>query len=181
LCAWVAFELNMRSRDRKTLIQASLLHDIGKLFVPYDILVKKEALSDEEMESIKYHSFNGADFLLKNGFSDDIVLAVEHHHERFDGMGYPDGLMGYNIPLYSRIISVADTLDAMISGRHYHKSKYSHFEIIKALDNGAETQYDPQITDIAIKHILKKEKIYEEGERICLKLGLTWDMGMLKG
>ena len=160
LCAWVAVELDMCSQDRKTLVQASLLHDIGKLFIPHTYLTKRGMLSDEEMASIKNHALNGANFLLRNGFSDDIVLATKHHHERFDGKGYPDGLMGYNIPLYSRIISVADTLDAMISGRHYHKSKYSRFEIVKALENGTETQYDPWIVDIAIKYILKKERVY---------------------
>ena len=154
LCSWIALEMDMCVQDRKSLVQAALLHDIGKLFIPHIILTKMGILSDEEMAVMKTHSSAGADFLSNIGVPDDIVMATRHHHERFDGTGYPDGLSRYDIPLNSRIISVADTLDAMLSGRHYHISKYSHFEIVKVLENGAETQYDSQITDIAVKYIL---------------------------
>ena len=160
LCSWIAVELDMCAQNKRVLIQASLLHDIGKLFVPHTILTKMEGLNDEEMAIMKNHAAVGADFLLSIGFSKDIVLTVKHHHERFDGAGYPDGLLGHDIPLYSRIISVADTLDAMLSGRHYHNSKYNQIEIAKALENGAGTQYDPQIVEIAVKYILKKERMY---------------------
>jgi len=160
LCSWIAVEMDMCPQDRRTLIQAALLHDVGKLYVPHTILTKAGVLRDEEMAVVKNHALTGADFLLSIGFPDDIVLATKHHHEKLDGTGYPDGLRGYDIPLNSRIISVADTLDAMLSGRHYHKSKCSYFEIATTLEDGKGKYYDPQIAEIAIKYILKKERIY---------------------
>jgi len=163
LCSYIAVELGMCSTDRRMLIQSALLHDIGKLFVSYRILSKMGVLSDEEMAILKNHSLSGADFLLRRGFSEDIVLSIKHHHERHDGTGYPDGLSGFDIPLNSRIISVADTLDAMLSGRHYHESKYDRTEIATALEDGKGKHFDPQIAEIALRYILKKENV------VCLK------------
>ena len=160
LCSYIAVELGMCSTDRRMLIQSALLHDIGKLFVPQYILTKDGVLNCEEMEVIKNHASAGADFLFKMEFSEDIVLSIKHHHERYDGTGYPDGLSGFDIPLNSRIISVADMLDAMLSGRHYHSSKYDRTEIATALEDGKGKHFDPQIAEIAIRYILKKECMY---------------------
>ena len=160
LCSYIGVELGMCSTDRRILVQSALLHDIGKLFVSYSILSKMEVLSDEEMAILKNHSLAGADYLFNIGFPADIVLVVKHHHERFNGTGYPDGLSDYDIPLYSRIISVADMLDAMLSGRHYHSSKYDRTEIATALEDGKGKHFDPQIAEIAIRYILKKECMY---------------------
>jgi len=160
LCSYIAVEQGMCSTDRRMLIQSALLHDIGKLYVPQHILTKDGELNHEEMEMMKNHSSDGADFLFSVGFSEDIVLSIKHHHERYDGTGYPDGLSGFDIPLNSRIISVADMLDAMLSGRHYHSSKYDKIEIATALEDGKGKHFDPQIAEIAIRYILKKERMY---------------------
>lgn len=165
LCTWLAEKMDLDALNRRTLIQSALVHDIGKLFIPQNILIKDGELSHEEMEIMKKHSSTGAKFLLNRGFPDDVVLTVKHHHEWFNGMGYPDGLNGTDIPLLSRILAVADTLDALISGRHYHKSKFDYAEIIQVLENGKNLQYDPEISETAIEFILKKEN--DE----CLKLG----------
>lgn len=126
-------------------------------------MIKDGELSHEEMEIMKRHSSTGAKFLLNRGFSRDVVLTVKHHHEWFNGRGYPDGLNGTDIPLFSRILAVADTLDALISGRHYHKSKFSITEIIRVLENGKNLQYDPEIAETAKEFIVKKEN------SLCLK------------
>lgn len=136
---------------------ASLVHDIGKIAIPKEILCKSSKLSPEEFEAVKVHPIVAADLLEKAGLI-DIAKVVRHHHERFDGKGYPDGLSAEQIPIESRIIAVVDAYDAMISDRPYRKALSSE-KAIEELRTNAGTQFDPLIVQIFIELLkeLKKE------------------------
>jgi putative nucleotidyltransferase with HDIG domain len=138
-------------------MQAALLHDIGKLGVSEKILFKKEKLSEGEFEKIKVHAGLGADYLKTRGFPDEVAEIVRHHHERFDGRGYPDGLKGEEISLLSRILTVADAYNAMISIRPYQKAKTDN-EAKKELRQNAGTQFDSKIVNVFMSIIIPKKE-----------------------
>jgi putative two-component system response regulator len=123
---------------------AALLHDIGKIGTPDHILLKPARLTAEEHAIVQLHSERGARMLA--GISDmhEVAAAVRHHHERFDGTGYPEGLRGEQIPLPARIIAVADAYDAMTSPRPFREA-LDHKEALRQLENGAGAQFDPEI------------------------------------
>ena len=123
---------------------AALLHDVGKLGVPDSILHKPGRLTDEEYGIIKRHPVLGADMLAPVEELAPAVPAVRHHHERFDGRGYPDGLRGEDIPLVARIISVADAFDSMIRGRPYGY-EISREAALEEIERGSGTQFDPRV------------------------------------
>ncbi|BDU51095.1 HD-GYP domain-containing protein [Haliovirga abyssi] len=147
--------------DEKTLDEiywASLVHDIGKIIIPSEILNKKSKLTDEEFEIIKKHTNYAYQVLNKSEFLGNIAKIVLHHHERIDGTGYPEGLHGNNIPLASKIIAVADAWDAMTHERSY-KPALSKDKAITEIINNKNRQFDSDIADILIKIIKEKEKI----------------------
>jgi HD-GYP domain-containing protein (c-di-GMP phosphodiesterase class II) len=129
---------------------ASLLHDIGKIGIPEHILNKKGDLTIGERNRIKEHPIIGATILEPLKELDIPKLGVRHHHERFDGSGYPDGLKGDSIPLVASIISVADTFDAMITDRSY-RLRLSKEEAINEIRRVSGRQLDPHITSIFIE------------------------------
>ncbi|MHB8126924.1 MAG: HD-GYP domain-containing protein [Desulfitobacteriaceae bacterium] len=116
-------KLDLTIQEIEQLSEAALLHDIGKIKVPDAILHKPSALTAEEYEVIKCHSKWGADILENEVTEDfqrkDVVEIIRHHHERYDGKGYPDGLPGEKIPLFAQIIAIVDAFDAMTSNRPY--------------------------------------------------------------
>lgn len=129
---------------------AGLFHDVGKLSVPDEILLKTSRLTDQEYEVIKTHCRIGADILAHITQFHPILPAVLSHHERYDGKGYPDGLKGEEIPEMARIIAVADSFDAMTSDRQYRKSLgYRH--AVEELERGKGTQFDPHIVDVFLE------------------------------
>ncbi|MFH1435396.1 MAG: HD domain-containing phosphohydrolase, partial [Pseudomonadota bacterium] len=140
----VASQLGMDQRDRETLHIAALLHDIGKVAVPEEILKKPGRLTDEEFCMIKKHPVAGTDFVSHLKGFDRIIDGIRHHHERFDGKGYPDGLAGKNIPYIARIITVADAFDAMTSDRAYRKS-LGETKAMEELEKNSNTQFDSEI------------------------------------
>jgi HD-GYP domain-containing protein (c-di-GMP phosphodiesterase class II) len=105
--------------ELQALQEGSLLHDVGKIGVPDSILTKPGKLTAEEFEQMKLHPSLGADILERVGFGFPIVPVVRHHHERWDGTGYPDGLMGVGIPLTARVLSIVDSFDAVREDRPY--------------------------------------------------------------
>jgi HD-GYP domain-containing protein (c-di-GMP phosphodiesterase class II) len=133
---------------------AGLLHDVGKIGVPDAILNKPDRLTDEEYAVMKRHSVLGCDIVRA---ADMPVEArwVRHHHERFDGGGYPDGLAGAEIPLESRIILVADAFEAMTSDRPYRRAPGQEVAISE-LRRHAGTQFDPAVVD-ALCRVLDRE------------------------
>ena len=122
----------------------ALLHDIGKIGIPDAILTKPGKLTPEEYAIMKSHAARGYEILKDVKMADDIAAGAHHHHERFDGKGYPNGLAGKDIPWVARIISVADAFDAMSSNRPY-REKLSLEYIAEEIENCAGTQFDPTV------------------------------------
>lgn len=145
----IAEALNCSHAERTLIYQAGLLHDIGKILTPEAILLKPRKFNRLEYAIIKNHSTDGEKML---GFISAFKLympLVRYHHERYDGTGYPDGLKGDAIPFLSRILSVADSFDAMTTNRIY-KPRKSIADAIKELEKYSGTQFDPDIVAVAI-------------------------------
>jgi putative nucleotidyltransferase with HDIG domain len=139
--------LELKKYDLKNLELAAEYHDIGKKLIDPKILFVNRRLNKEEFEIVKTHSDLGACLLRKYGFDSDIVEAVRHHHERWDGSGYPEGLNGERIPLLARIIAVADAYEAMTSGRPY-KGAISPAKAVNELLRCAGSQFDPELVEL---------------------------------
>ncbi len=138
-------------REKTSIIRAAgLLHDIGKIGIPDSILNKKEPLSHDEWEPIKAHPQLGVAILRHIVDLTDCLPAILHHHEHYDGSGYPAGLKGKNIPVEARILSIADAYEAMTSPRAYRK-QMSMEEAVTELKNHSGTQFDPELTQIFCK------------------------------
>lgn len=145
-----------RARDFEDMILLCKVHDIGKITVSEDILSKPGSLTREEYFKIRKHSEAGYKIIRNIVDSDEIAYGVLYHHERIDGKGYPFGLTGDEIPKYSKILSICDAYDVMISGRPYSKPKNMD-EVIKELKAHAGTQFDKELVNYFIE-ILKEEK-----------------------
>ncbi|MFA7384057.1 MAG: HD-GYP domain-containing protein [Desulfurivibrionaceae bacterium] len=141
----LADRLKLQSQDKHLLRLSGILHDIGKVGVPDEILLKPDRLSEDEFALIKKHPDKGVKILepmLDDENISKISKAIKHHHERYDGNGYPDGLGGGNIPLLARIIALADSYDAMTSDRPYRKGLPQN-KAIAEIEKGRGTQFDP--------------------------------------
>ena len=146
----IAEEMGCTEEEIDIISFAGSLHDIGKIGIRDDILLKPGPLSDEEYEKIKEHPVIGAEIIGKLGLWDREMEIIRHHHERFDGKGYPDGVAGKDIPKLARILCVADSYDAMASDRAYRK-KMKKEDVLKIIVENSGTQFDPQ----AVKAFLK--------------------------
>ena len=136
-------ELGLSQAELELLGHAALFHDIGKLAVPDSVLLKPSKLTDEEWALMQRHAEEGAHIINRLGFLNDAVPAIRHHHERFDGHGYPDGLKGEEIPLGARIIHVADAFDSMLTTRVYRPARPAH-EALGELRRNAGNQFCPR-------------------------------------
>ena len=152
----LAQELNLSGRDIENIEYTALLHDIGKIGIADSILGKKDSLTSQEFDKIKEHTIMGANIIEPIDFLKNSYWAIYHHHERYNGGGYPDGLKAKDIPLCARIIGVADAYDAMGSDRPYRK-KLSKEKILKEFTEQSGKQFDPQIVN-ALMLILKRER-----------------------
>jgi len=152
----LATELNLSDRDIENIEYAALLHDIGKIGIDDRILGKSSKLSNEEFKKIKEHPIVGAKIIEPVDFLKNSYKTIYHHHEKYNGGGYPDGLKEKDIPLCARIIGVADAYDAMGSDRPYRK-KLSKEKILKEFTEQSGKQFDPQIVN-ALMLILKRER-----------------------
>lgn len=149
-------ELCLSPKELKHLELAAILHDIGKIGTYEAILDKPGRLTDEEIQLARQHPVKGAKILAPIKQLKEVLTTVRHHHESYDGTGYPDGLKGETIPLFARIIGVADAVDAMSEDRPYRKGRPLN-EIINELKRCSGIQFDPKITGIFLK-ALQKEK-----------------------
>jgi polar amino acid transport system substrate-binding protein len=136
---------------------AGMIHDIGKIAISQNILMKPDKLTDEEYDLVKKHSIVGYEILMELEEMEDIAQIVRWHHERCDGAGYPDGLTCKKIPLGAKIISVSDAFDAMASERPYRK-KRSIYRALEEIKENSGTQFDPEVAREFIK-ILKEGKL----------------------
>lgn len=140
-------KLNLSEEDLKTLQIGGLFHDIGKIGIPDNILLKSSKLTDDEYSQIKNHPSIGAHILQNATIFKDIIPIVKYHHEKYDGKGYPSGLKGEEIPLMARIASIADTFDAMTSKRTY-RDALPISTVIEEFEKFSGSQFDPNITKI---------------------------------
>jgi putative nucleotidyltransferase with HDIG domain len=139
-------ELGLAPDALDQLAQAALLHDIGKIGVPDSVLLKDGSLSQQEWQLMRAHAEEGARIIGRLGYLDEVVPAIRHHHERFDGRGYPDGLLGDDIPLAARIIHVADALDAMLAERVYRPARTPEGALAE-IRSGRGTDFCPRCVD----------------------------------
>lgn len=148
-------KLNLNDSSLKELELLAMLHDIGKLSIPDYILNKPSKLTNEEFEIMKTHTVKGFEIARITPELSNIAEYILHHHERWDGRGYPNGLRGEEIPLLSRIISIVDSHDVMTHDRVYHKAM-SQEEAIKELQRCSGTQFDPNIVSIFLELLTTK-------------------------
>jgi len=151
----IAERMDLNERELKDLEMAAILHDVGKIAIPERILNKKSDLNDEEFARIKEHPVVGETILKPIMELNQIARVVRHHHERYDGKGYPDGLRSKEIPLGARIMMVADTYDAITSERPYRKAE-AHNYAVKEIVRCSGTQFDPDVVD----HFIEVSKTF---------------------
>lgn len=153
----IACQQNMSDEQIRSLMLACAFHDIGKLQIPMEIMTKPDRLTDEEYAIVKTHPRKSYDLLTRAHFPADICAAALLHHERCDGSGYPSGFKGERLPLFAKIIAIADVYDAMTARRSYRKEICS-FDVIAEFEDGGYQKYEttlllPFLTSIAQSHI----------------------------
>lgn len=153
----LASTVDLSDTEKEDLHFAALLHDVGKIGIAEHILNKPSELTPEEYKKIKKHVEEGVKILANVPFLDNAALIVKHHHERFDGEGYPDRLKGEKIPVGARILTITDSFDAMISDRIYRHKK-TREEAIKELKRCSGGQFDPKLVNVFLE-ILEKHKL----------------------
>ena len=149
--------LNLSREEIDAINKAAYLHDIGKIGMPDRVLHKKEKLTDEDFAYIKRHQTDGAKILEGLPFCEKIIPYILHHHERYDGKGYPHGLSGDMIPQGAQIIAIADSFDAMTTGRGYNNPLMLN-EAIEELKKSRGIQLNPTYTQRLIE-LLEEKKI----------------------
>jgi putative nucleotidyltransferase with HDIG domain len=154
----VAREMGLSSEDVRRVRLSALLHDVGKIGIDDRILRKPTALTEEEFEIMKSHPVKGAAIMEAIPQLRDVIPGMKHHHERWEGGGYPEGLRGEDIPLQARIVSVADTFDAMTTTRPYQRAMDIRF-VFQRLRDLAGNRFDPSVVEALIQS-------YEKGELV---------------
>lgn len=156
---FISKRLGLNPNDRNEIQVASYLHDIGKIGISNRFINKKGTLSSTEWAIIKQHTKKSIELLVPLHLSPNILAYIHHHHERFDGTGYPDGLSGGNIPLGARIIAIADAYDSMTSDRPYRKP-LTNGEAKNELVKYGGTQFDPQLVSIFLDILKEMEEVF---------------------
>ncbi len=146
----IAQEMHLSKEEKENLQMATLLHDIGKIGVSNHLLEKTE-LNENESLNLRQHPLKAVQLIEPLAFPAMVISAIRHHHERWDGKGYPDGLAGEDIPLLARIISLADSYDAMTTDRPYREG-LSTKKVFEEIEKNAGSQFDPQIVSIFLKN-----------------------------
>jgi HD-GYP domain-containing protein (c-di-GMP phosphodiesterase class II) len=150
-------EISLPEEQMEALANGSLLHDVGKIGVPDRILQKTVRLTEEEYAEIKQHPALGVGILTPVKEMASALPVVKHHHERYDGRGYPDGLEGEEIPLIARIVSVADAFDSMIRARPYGYG-VSREAALEEIRENSGTQFDPGIVNVLLEVVYAPEE-----------------------
>lgn len=161
-------EMGLSERELKHLHYGGILHDIGKIGIVDAILGKQSRLTDDEMNIMREHPAMGATIIEPVSFLVPVMPAVKHHHENWDGTGYPDKLKGEDIPIIGRIVACADTFDACTSTRPYQKAMPLP-KAMEILDNLRGARLDPAVVD-ALRRVLQKKGLRVEGHRQPVKL-----------
>jgi putative nucleotidyltransferase with HDIG domain len=176
----IAREMGLSTEQVAKVRIAAALHDVGKVHTPREVLTKPGRLTDEEFAIIKRHPVDGAEMVAEVGDA-EITAMVRHHHERLDGTGYPDGLAREEIPLGARIISVADTFDAMTSSRPYRPAT-KHKEAVDVLSKEAGSQLDPAPVAAFMRYYSGKRSVAWTAFLVTAPQRLaSWIGGLLQG
>src|SRR6478609_9619648 len=144
LAEWMAEPLSMGAQDVQALRYAAMLHDVGKVGVPTRILRRPRALTAADLESLTHHSALGVALVREIEFLNGSLAGIRHHHERWDGLGYPDGLAGDEIPLFSRVIAVADAFDALTTDRA-ERPAFAPQQALRQIEQRRGRQFDPHV------------------------------------
>ncbi len=148
----IADKLKLSEYDKKILIYGAYMHDIGKINISKEILIKKMKITSEEWKILKQHPANGVEIIKSVESLKMLIPLIINHHERYDGKGYPNKLKGKEIPYLARILTVVDSFDAMTSNRPYNDRK-TYEEGIEELERCSGTQFDPEIVKAFIEVI----------------------------
>ena len=154
----IAHALNLPRNEIEHIRQAAVLHDLGKIGISEKILLKKAKLIKEEFEEIKKHPQIAAEILRPIHSMREVIPSILHHHERWDGKGYPDGLKGEEIPVGARIVAVADVYQALISDRPYRK-RFPKDKAIDMIKEGGGTQFDPKVVKVFLEILRPREAL----------------------
>ncbi len=176
----VARELGLAGDEIEALRAAALLHDIGKLAVPEQIINKPGRLTPEEFEKMKVHPLVGAEILDRVVFPYPVAPIVRSHHERWDGSGYPEGLAGENIPIGARILAAVDCLDALASHRQYRPA-LPLGEAMAKVGEKSGSWFDPQVVDILLKSYVELERMAQMTEDTAAPHGLSKSVRVERG
>ncbi len=176
----VAKELNLGADEIEALRAAALLHDIGKLAVPEQIINKPGRLTPEEFEKMKVHPLVGAEILERVAFPYPVAPIVRSHHERWDGTGYPEGLAGEGIPIGARILAAADCLDALASHRQYRPALPLCEAMAKVKENSG-TWFDPKVVEILEKRYVELERMAQMTEDTAAPHSLSKTLRVERG
>ena len=154
----LADALGLDEKSKVNLWRAAILHDTGKIGIPDAILSKPSSLTDEEWKIMKSHPERGETICSKLNFAKEILPIIRHHHERYDGKGYPDGLKAERIPYLARIVAIADMVDAVTSQRPYRKEQTLAIAL-EELERNAGTQFDPDLAETFVNLYSEKTRI----------------------
>ena len=159
----LAEALKLDPSDVEKIVHGARVHDIGKIAIPDRILLKPGKLTEEEFKAVKAHPEKGVELLAHaRGLDKAILNIVRHHHERWDGRGYPSGLAGQDIPLWARIVALADAYEAMTAGRPYRPAK-SPSEALTEIEENSGTQFDPKLVRL-FKELWLKDPVWKDRE-----------------
>jgi HD-GYP domain-containing protein (c-di-GMP phosphodiesterase class II) len=158
LCQAMGVRAGLSERELGILRIGAAFHDIGKIGIPDQILLKPGRLDDEETEAMRRHAELGANIVLATELEgvDDVARVIRHHHENWDGSGYPDGLAAEDIPVCSRMIGIADSYDAMARARAYHPAR-SQGEIMRILREETGKKHDPEMMKLFLEIVAREE------------------------
>jgi HD-GYP domain-containing protein (c-di-GMP phosphodiesterase class II) len=149
-------KLNINPRKKEKIVNMAKIHDIGKIYVDDEILKSDDVLDDEEFAEMKKHSYYGYELLKDIDMLNDDLEIILHHHEFYNGNGYPDGIQEKEIPLGSRILNICDSFDVMTTGRSY-KRALSKQETIEEFEKCSGRQFDPELAETMIELIKSGE------------------------
>ncbi len=158
----IARAVGLDEPDVRQITMGARIHDIGKIGIPDSILLKPEKLTDDEMAIIRQHPTMGVELLKGIKFMRDVLPIVKHHHERWDGRGYPDGLAGQDIPLWARIVGLADAYEAMTAGRPYKPAKTPE-EALAEVEKFSGIQFDPKLARV-FKELWEQNPVWRDRE-----------------
>lgn len=154
----IAKAFNLTEQEKKNLIYGAYMHDVGKINIPVEILIKKMPLTEDEWRYLKQHPIQGVEIIKNVTSLQGVIPLIKHHHEKYDGTGYPLGLKGEEIPYLARILTIIDSFDAMTSNRPYNIPK-TYEEAFEELTQCMGTQFDPQLVPHFIA-VMKNNRIF---------------------